>query len=691
MEATEKSFVGFLEEKGKSFVIPIYQRNYDWKKEHCKKLFEDIVALGEEEEDGERHFLGTIVSFCDNKNDEKKVTIIDGQQRITTLSLLLLALRDSPKKDEKGKIDPNDLMDSLINKYSESEKESEKIKLKPVKNDSEAFEKLFEKEEKNVPDSKITNNYDYFKELIGDQALTHKEIHEAIKRLRIVNIKLTPSDGKPQVIFESLNSTGLSLDDSDLIRNFILMDINFEEQKRFYWGYWRKIEENTKENNDFHVDDFVRDFLTYRNRNIPKKKEVYIEFKKFSKKNYDEDTEGLLKELLKFSKYYEKIRLLKEDDVEIKDLLKKIKQLEVGVSYPFLLEVFYDYYDKEDLKKEDVIEILKTIESFVFRRLMCGLPTNSLNKIFSDLGKQIKDNISHKSNYVDILKRILIDKRGGQEFPKDQDFEDKIKTQDIYALKKTGKYLLQNLENYENKEKIDFNDNKISIEHVMPQKLTEKWKKDLGENSEAIHEKYLNRIGNLTLTGYNPEMKNRSFSEKRDMENGFKESRLFLNKFISQQKTWNEKEIKERAEIMIKRALKIWIYPETEYPSKLLKSKKSRNISDDEDFTNEKPSSYRFEGREIKVQSWREFYQKICSELYDKDPDGFKSFLTDNDFIGQKRKNIASDKTKLRRPLRISDTIYLEGNLSARDTINKIRLILKKFEIDEEELSFELQ
>ena len=445
-----------------------------------------------------------------------------------------------------------------------------------------------------------------------------------------------------------------------------------------------------KKNSDFHVDDFIRDFLTYRNRNIPKKKRVYDSFKEFSTKEYDGDTEGLLKGLLEFSKHYEKIRFSKEDDDGIKDLLKKINQLEVSVSYPFLLEVFDDYY-KGDLKKEDVIEILETVESFVFRRLMCDLSTNYLNKIFSVLGKQIKNDPSYKSNYANILKRILINKRGGQRFPKDEEFRHHIKEQDIYALKKTGKYLLQNLENHENKEKIDFNDNEISIEHVMPQKLTEEWKKELGEDFEKVHEGYLHKIGNITLTGYNPEMKNKSFSEKRDMEKGFKESRLFLNKFISQQNIWNKEKIEERAEIMSERALKIWTYPKTEYRSNYWKSENPHSIFENEDFTNEKPSSYSFEGREIKVKDWVEFYQKICLELYDKNPNRFKSFLTDNDFIGPKRRYIASDEASIKKSLKISDKIYLEGNLTANATRDKIKLILKKFEIDEEEFSFKLQ
>ena len=238
MNVDRRSFVRFLEGNDKSFVIPVYQRNYDWGKEQCKKLFDDIVALHKNK--NKSHFLGTIVSVYHDGNDEEKL-IIDGQQRITTLSLLLLALHNLLINDEKREINPDELMDYLINKYSKSRK----IKLKPVKNDNEAFNKLFDGNEENVPDSKITNNYEYFKELINSSKLTlkHKEIHEAIKKLIIVEIRLSPSDDNPQMIFESLNSTGLSLSPSDLIRNFILMDIKLNEQELFYESYWRKIEE----------------------------------------------------------------------------------------------------------------------------------------------------------------------------------------------------------------------------------------------------------------------------------------------------------------------------------------------------------------------------------------------------------------------------------------------------------------
>jgi len=687
MRVYNKKFVEFLEGNDKHFVIPVYQRNYDWSREHCKRLFDDIVEI--HNKGYKNHFLGTIVSIYDEQSEKREYLIIDGQQRITTLSLLLLALYDLLDKGEiKANINKEEIRDEyLVNKYSEGDK---RIRLKPVKDDNLAFIQLFKSADEQIPDSNVTNNYCYFKERITKLDFSFEDFYKAIKKLIVVEIELIRSEDDPQMIFESLNSTGLSLTQSDLVRNFILMKQPSKEQEEFYNKYWYKIEKNTR----FNVDSFIRDFLTYKERVIPNKDKVYESFKNFVRQNHAENLEDFLKELLKYSEYYSKIAFSKEEDVAINNLLKRINKLEISVSYPFLLEVFDDY-SNNILKKEEVIEILKIIESFAFRRTITDLPTNALNKIFQILGRDIKKVENYKEKYIDILKYLLTNKKGSQKFPTNQEFSDKLKTRDVYNLNSKNRlHLLESLENYENKEevKVDelLSDKSLNIEHIMPQTLTKNWMSSLGPDFHQIHEKWLHTIGNITLTGYNSKMSNKSFIEKRDMQKGFKESRLFLNKYISDLDKWDEENIKKRSEILCEVALKIWGYPQTNY----IIPKKSENLyslSDDHSFTGEKIESYILQEKEIKVKSWKELYQSICLSLYDVDSNKFKSFLDDDEFQMKKRKMISSDKSNLTSPLKISDTLYLESNLNTDTILSMIRLVLRKFGIDEDEVSIYLR
>jgi uncharacterized protein with ParB-like and HNH nuclease domain len=687
MRVYNKKFVEFLEGNDKHFVIPVYQRNYDWSKEHCKRLFDDIEEI--HIKSFKSHFLGTIVSIYDEQSEKREYLIIDGQQRITTLSLLLLALYNLLENEEiKGNLNKEEIRDEyLVNKYSKGEK---RIRLKPVKDDNSAFINLFKGSEEYIPDSNVTNNFIYFKERIKELKFPVEDFYRAIKKLMVVEIELIRSEDDPQLIFESLNSTGLSLTQSDLVRNFILMKQPSKEQEQFYNKYWYKIEKNTK----FNVDSFIRDFLTYKERVIPNKDKVYESFKKFVRNNHSENIEEFLKELLKFSEYYKKIAFSKEENNEINNLLKRVNKLEVSVSYPFLLEVFNDY-SEGILKKESVIEILKIIESFAFRRIITDLPTNALNKIFQILGRDIKKVENYKENYIEILKYLLINKKGSQKFPTDQEFSERFKARDVYNLKSKNRlHLLETLENYENKEEVKIeellNDKTLNIEHIMPQTLTKSWISSLGQDFHEIHEKWLHTIGNITLTGYNSKMSNKPFIEKRNMEKGFKQSRLFLNKYLSELDKWDEENIKKRAEILCEMSLKIWTYPKTEY--KL--PKKTENLyslSDNQSFTGEKIESYIFQDKETKVKSWKEFYQSVCLSLYDLDSNKFKLFLDDEEFQMKKRKMISSNKEVLKNPLKISDTIYLESNLNTDSILNMVRLILGKFEIEEDEVSIYLR
>jgi len=530
-----------------------------------------------------------------------------------------------------------------------------------------------------ISSSNITRNYLYFLNRIKESEILADDLFEAIKKLMIVDIRLNSNDDDPQLIFESLNSTGLNLTQADLVRNFVLMGKPKDIQEKYYEAYWNPIEKNTR----YKVDSFIRDYLTLKERIIPNKDKVYISFKKYVKKNYPNgDIENLLEELLKFSRYYRRIAFSQDND------LKVINNLDVTVSYPFLLEIF-DYHEDKVISDRDLIKILYVIETYAFRRLICNVPTNALNKVFTTLGREIKKHADFKEKYFEIFKYILINKKYSQRFPTDEEFSEMLKTRDIYNFKSKNKlHLLERLENYDNVEKVSIeellNEGKLNIEHIMPQTLSVKWKESLGENWEEIHNKYLNTLGNITLTGYNSKMSNKPFLEKRDIEKGFKDSKLSLNKFLRNLDYWDESTISRRANKLKDVALKIWLYPTTEYESSIIEAYRY-NLSEDYNFTGEKIKSFILMNKEYLVKSWKDFYRILAINLYDLAPDIFNSFISDGDFTDG-RKLISDKMEDLRNPLKVTDNIYLESNLSAESIVNMARLMLRKYDIGEDEL-----
>ncbi|KPI48755.1 hypothetical protein IM33_16785 [Clostridioides difficile] len=687
MKAGEIEFLSYLEGSNKSFVVPVYQRNYNWKKEQCKRLFDDLEDIIDS---GFRtHFLGSVVSIY---SMGKEYLIIDGQQRVTTVSILLIAMCQIIKEfgESKGIITTEEQIKEcyLINKHSRDK--DGKIKLKPIAEDRKAYYELFEEEINTDRNSNIVSNYLYFYNRIKEDNISIDDLFDAIQKLTIVEIELKNGEDDPQLIFESLNSTGLDLSEADRVRNFVLMGKNSKLQEEFYNNYWYKIEKNTSNN----VSNFIRDYLTIKERNIPNKNKVYFSFKRYVLDN-DIDIEILLKDLLKFSNYYRDISYSCTDDNDVNKVLKRINKLEIFVSYPFILELFDDY-NEGIINKKALVESLILVECFILRRIVCDVPPNALNKVFMNLGREIKKFSDYKENYSNILKYIFINKKSSQRFPTDSEFSNAFETKDIYNTKSKNKlYILERLENYNNKEIVDLenliNNNTLNIEHIMPQTLTNKWKESLGENYKEIHDKYLHTIGNLTLTGYNSKLSNKTFEEKKEMESGFKDSRLYLNKYISFIDKWNEEEIKNRTKILLDRAVEIWKYPNVTYepPSN------SENIftleDDDVNFTNESIVSFSILGESYKVKNWTEFYEQVALTLYDLDPVRFNSIIEKaykRDFIDN---NKSKDISKLRRGVRISENIYLETHLNTEAKLNIMRFLLNEFDIELNEVIFSIK
>jgi uncharacterized protein with ParB-like and HNH nuclease domain len=549
MHAQERTFLEFFEGADKRFIIPVYQRNYDWRREHCEQLYNDILDIMKYK--FKNHFIGSIVYVFDEYGEKTDFLIIDGQQRIATISLLLLAIYNLLKNgeivSEKESLKEEINERYLIDKFSKSD---ERIKLKPVKADNQAFLKLYENNSEDYFwESNITKNYSYFLNRIREDKIPADDLFKAIKKLTIVDIRLNSNDDDPQLIFESLNSTGLGLTQADLVRNFVLMGKPKDVQEKIYNDYWNPIEKNTQ----YRVDSFIRDYLTLKERIIPNKDKVYIGFKRHVYKNYsNENIEFLLKDLLKFSKYYRRIAFSQDSNSGINKILKRINRLDVTVSYPFLLEIF-DYYESNTISKNNLINILCTIETYAFRRLICNVPTNALNKVFMTLGREIKKHTDFKDKYFEIFKYTLINKKYSQRFPENEEFSEMLRNRDIYNFKSKNKlHLLERLENYDNVEKVNveelLSEGELNVEHIMPQTLSNKWKESLGKNWDEIHNEYLHTLGNITLTGYNSRMSNRPFLEKRDIEKGFKDSKLSLNKYLWNLEIWNENTIIKRAE-----------------------------------------------------------------------------------------------------------------------------------------------
>lgn len=531
----------------KQFLIPVYQRFYSWDIDQCKRLWNDIVEMQRKGKVG--HFVGSIVNIAEQAmpTGVQKYMIIDGQQRMTTLTLLLLALRDYVIKN------PNDTtinarrIDNMLLK-NEYESGDERYKLLLTETDRDILISLIE--EKPIAEdtrSRLIENYNFFAGKLADKEIQPAEVYESIGKLQIVNITLDRAVDDAQAIFESLNSTGKELSESDLIRNYVLMGLEPSEQTYVYEHLWRPMEQLfIYETQGTVMDAFFRHYLTMKLSRIPKQGRVYEEFKLYHLNCEFGTIRELCQDLLEYAKYYTNIVFKRNTDTDLKKLYEDIIDLRMEVSYPFLLKIHHDCVEglitSDELKK-----ILKLCISYVLRRAICEIPTNSMNKTFATLKNYIRPD-----DYLNSIKAFFVMQDTYKEFPDDDKFEGAFVSRDIFNMRARN-YILSRLENFENKAPIIIEN--YTIEHIMPQN------KNLSLEWQEVQKKYLHTIGNLTLTAYNSEMSDRPFLEKMDMPGGFKESALRLNKYVVLQNKWNEKHIQERANELAKKAESIWLYP----------------------------------------------------------------------------------------------------------------------------------
>ena len=552
----------------RQFIVPIFQRNYSWQKSQYEQLWFDISRASKFKEK-QNHFIGSIVyiDMGTPAGRPQQLLLIDGQQRLTTISILLCAIKDYVQKFnlETKLINLAKIKNQFL--YNSDEIDEDKYKLLLNVQDKETYIKLIDNTifTVNKPATNIIKCYEFFYEHIEDfikQDGQIDEIYAGIFKLSLVSISLDKDSDNPQMIFESMNSTGKDLSQTDLLRNYLLMDLTPEKQTRLYKTYWKPMEELFGEDiykNDVNkFDYFIRDFLTLKSDTgyICKINNVYENFKRYYLDNNCEKF-AVLRDLFTYAKYYACIDLLQENDDELKLYWQEFKKLDSHVVYPFLLKL-YDDYSRQILIKEDFKKILQVVISYLWRRAICEIPTNSLSKTFATLYQAVD-----KDDYVNSVIKAFVFKSSYKRFPSDYEVREKLQTKDIYHFR-LRKYLLEALENYYHKEPIDLNTANYTIEHIMPQNIEHNlsWQQMLGENWQEVHSLYLHTLGNLTITGYNAEMSNKSFGEKVNGESGFKHSHLKLNESIVQCDVWNKKAIQRRTNILTDIILKIWKYPE---------------------------------------------------------------------------------------------------------------------------------
>ena len=616
MKGDAQPLIKFFDGSDKRFIIPLYQRNYDWKEENCEQLFQDLLKM--HHSDRKSHFFGSIVSSIQSGTEDR--FIIDGQQRITTVSLLLIAMVNAFKIGDIQATDSK-LVDKIFKRYlvDEYQEDERKVKLKPIKKDMDAFDALLYKpKEQYLKGSNVTRNYEFFYDKIVKSNLTMDELFETIKKLEVINIKLDEDDD-PQLIFESLNSTGLDLSEADKIRNYLLMSLAPAEQDDLYTRYWNPIEESTK----YDPSSFVRDYLTMKQGKIGRIDKIYFIFKEYAE-NESIGRAELLEEMHHYAKIYSQIDNANMGTEKINRKLNQVRTLDSTVAYPFYM-AFFDYAEKNGLSEEEKYRVLDIVEAYWARRIICNLPSNALNKVFATLHRDVLNNMNKavegtNPTYTDVLIYLLLKKGRSSVFPKDDEVKEDFATRQVYKMPANLRmFILERMENRDSKECHDvvkqLTEKTISIEHIMPQTLSDKWKDALGEEWERIHQQYLHTMANLTLTGYNSQYSNLAFIEKRDMEKGFNDSAFRLNNYVKSCNQWTEAEMKQRQHDLLEVFMRLWPMPSTTFePAK--REIESASIEDDDyEFTGKKIQGYFYHNVHYTVNTWKEMLIQMCNHV----------------------------------------------------------------------------
>jgi uncharacterized protein with ParB-like and HNH nuclease domain len=676
MKANELQINNFLQTPTVQFVIPVYQRNYDWTTHQCGDLLNDIISV--EQDNRGTHFIGSIVFIHEgtySTSEVKELVIIDGQQRLTTINILYVALYRFAK--EKNMSQQAEMLYNMFLTNQYVQHESSKLKLKQTDNNAIAFKAILNGTENELDKySNVKENYSYFKTQITEENFT--TILNGLKRLIFVEISLERDKDDPQRIFESLNSTGLDLSQSDLIRNFILMDLEPKDQNKIYDQIWNPIEENARDlvRQKSMVSDYIRDYLTLKTKRIPNKGKVYDEFKKLYINKKDDSFHQELETIKALSVHYRKfINPQVITDSILRRELEYISRLEINVAYPFLLQVFEDC-ENGVIDQPTLIKILKLIQSFTWRRFIVGLPTAALNKIFMTLYSEI----DHE-DYFESLCVALLKKRGSGKFPNDQELRSALHDKDLYNTQsKNRSYFFELLENHNNREYVNTASELITIEHIFPRNPDNKWLNDLSTAEfNEFKEFKLNTIANLTLSGNNGALSNLPFINKRDMntdgkEQGYAFSRLWLNDYLKKQDCWNIEKYNDRFKIIYDRFLQIWQFPNVTLP--VIETDSEQNIFDAEPPTNKKLEYFIFEDTKVEESVVAQMYFYVLRELYEKNPE----LLIENNHIIKVTKN----QSDFRMPQELINGYFIESNIDSNSKFSYLKKMLNVFELEDE-------
>lgn len=692
MKGYAKPLHEFIEGHKIQFVIPVYQRNYDWLIDNCDQLFSDLVKLSRSNRNS--HFFGSIVTSSADSGYNRLV--IDGQQRLTTISLLLLAGIKAVKSgtieiSEESKIEEAYEV-FLKAKFCNSER---KIKLVPIENDRIAYDKIFNNEEIFDEESKVTRNYRHFYDLLTKkpQALSFDQLLDAIERLQIISIELDCEDDA-QLIFESLNSTGLALTEADKIRNFLLMSLTPEDQQLCFKNYWQKIEQATENQ----PTRFLRDYLTIQQQlqRPVRQSNIYLEWKRYM--DGHNRKEELVK-MLDYAHYYQQVTEAKLSTPKLSEKMRHICNIETDVTNVFFIQ-FLNYASLNSLPEDEIFKVIDLIENYLARRIVCNMPGNALTQVFCALHKDVlksiemysSANVEIDNSYADILAYHIMRRDGNYQLPRDMQFVEAIKTRDAYHMLKPFQiFLFERLENSVHGEyddvATDMKKKDATIEHIMPQTLNGDWKAMLGDNFEEIQEKYLHTFANLTLTGINSELSNKAFEIKRDGKTigkevypGYKNSKYRLTKGVTLCEKWTETELHNRCKEIVETFLRLYPLPQTTF--KPLPQPVDEVSLDKESFipTNRNLKGFRLFGNEYTEITWKGMLLRVVKLVMDRYIDIVDTLYDAEGFFW------SAKQADTRYCTLIAPQKYLWTSMDNRSKLRCLRFLFEKCDIAESEL-----
>lgn len=684
MDAKEKYILDDLIGRNSSqFVIPVFQRNYVWGKKDCKRLFDDILNLAEDDSRDRPHFIGALVYRFNRfiEHDMIENVLIDGQQRLTTIIILLKAMKDHLKDDP----DYKDLVSEITNVYlinQYAKKEKYKLKLKPNKTDGETFQLLMNDQlDKIDKTSFIYQNYNFFINKLPNLSVEIRVFFSALKRLQGVSVMLGEKDN-PQLIFESLNSTGIDLTDVDLIRNYLLMSVDAKSQDEYYENYWIKLEYLLGDN----LRDFIRDYLTFFNGVVTSnsKNKVYTAFRIFYEK-LNPEIEMFLKDLVVNAEVYNQLINPTYEDKEVRNTLIDYRHLKMGTTFPFLFGILRDYEIKEKITPDELVKIIRLLESYVVRRNIVNLAGGGLTQLMASMYKELK-NQYNEDFYVkpyEYVSSYLMNVRTKAYFPKNEEFIREFINRDMYHNRNI-RYILSKLESSTNpKERVDFTN--LTIEHVLPQKINTSWMRDLGITSknDEKYDIYKDRIGNLTLTAYNSEMSSKSFNSKKKF---ILESKISLNQYFKNLNKWDFNQIDKRGEYLSEKATVIWSVP----PSNIINIRSTTQVlllsEEIFDFTGTKPSGIQIKNKKVIENNWSAIFIQSLKHALKENTELFCAIIEKQFNSSTSKSPFARDNKDFRQPVYLKSNLYVETNNNTEKKIEILKDIYNALDYEEEEV-----